>query len=809
MKIQTDSSTKLIGAQLSLCENIANIGDVTIREFLVYQTQESSGEFFGTSAFYKNNLADLIEETGEHLLNRMMLHFHHICMRAREVHVQHNFPNYHLSDDRVNDAMPANVNAITRVTFNEFSFYPYEKRGPLAFNELHAFCEKLEEAAREYPINMHVCVSSVPVYDQYLNDFNVCIYLQCGREPRLNVFSKAVPSDSDPIYDRTYNSYYAMIKRSDKYIKDVRAASFNLLNVMNERNVVTASAAVEGVYEALYSYPEFLLDNIKEQDDHADIIKYVCETILENAVDAERLNQFDFRQHKIALIGAVYDFTEKIEQDSKQKYVNFEGWARVATMPQANVGNHENAGNVIFRGGLIECVTAGGVEFITAVDICFDNNFDIAVKLYQRYLENCLRANKFISPYLSHIVTSNTTMVDVIEQPCDIVVQCDVNYSSIQRKTTTSKTLAPVDKENIIDTAFGPKSTIEAYDPYVLGKLANIFGARVEYYNKMISERRALALRVQRSPTFDGATQLDEFDKRASIHVMQPGPAIRCVLGRLLPEMSGKLESYESLFTQRDFIESLKKLEDIDSIVLGNSLLQWAVIHKVDEAVELIIENTNVDLWCKNSHGYSAFELAIMYGNNTLATRFYNLLIRGNDKAVTTSVLKYASVELKSLLLAAALEANRVSDVEFLLTIGADPFLLKNSTKPINVIRYGLSDVMFEVFYDYAKSTERLGLLSAFVLFNCDVKAKFLLLELCCRDRLDIEVDNIFKLQPDLFLTMSEIKRLHNLIDLTNDSELSRLVISHLNNLGYGDFAEELHEYERVRREFNSTRYPT
>lgn len=802
MKDQLNSSTKLINMQLAIRENVINRDDITIREFLVYQQALSSGEFGGTSACYKNshNLSELAEESSEHLLSRMILHFHHVCMRAREVHVQQNFPGFAVDDVSVNTEMPINVNAITRVVFSEFSFYPYQKRGPLTFDELHKFCEKFVEAASEYPINMHMCISSMPVCDANNDVFNVAVYLQCGSKVRINVFAKAVPDEVDPIYDDTRNACYATFNHPDEYINKINSSTADLVNKLIIGDLKAIRIAVDGLLAAIGSTPDFLLDKRNEIDRNVVNIKRSCEKIIDYIANREAYTRFNVRSVCFNLINSVSRFVLEVEKKSKKRHDEFKNWMKAAPMQQASAAYHDHSGRVIYRGGLVECVTAGGVDFVTAIDICFDYCFDVAAKLYQRYLENCLRDNRLITPYLSYIVTSNTIQLESFKHFCGTIVHCDAYFSSILYNTTESKSLAPAKREKLAETAFGSSATIEVYPPYILRESSNELRGRVEYYNKMIRERRAHTLEMRSSPHFASLSQSEVQETHSTVHLMRPNKAIKHLLVLLLPEIKQKFDDVQHPFAGEDFIAALDKIKDLNMMVLGNSLLQWSITNDIEAVFEIMYRRKDVNLQIKNIHGYTAFDLAVMYNRIEIATQLYGVLIEGSEHAITSSQLSSASKELKAVLLTAAIAAEREFDIKYFLGIGADLFLMSNYTRPMDMLAKHYSDSAFEIIYHHVKLSNKLNLFSTVTLFNLNKRASVLLIELCCRDRLDHEVDFIIKMKPDLYLSTSDIKRLHQLIDLNSGSELSHIIKTHLIDLGYQYHdIDELVEKEQVK----------
>src|SRR5471030_801339 len=111
MKMRTHSSSGT--ALLKLLKQLKE--KITIRDILVIQdsTRLVPGEF------YRHGRAS---ESDSALLARMLLHIAKMAEQASRVHLQDNF----LADKIT--MKPDHQNSVTRLSFNEFYFYPYHSR---------------------------------------------------------------------------------------------------------------------------------------------------------------------------------------------------------------------------------------------------------------------------------------------------------------------------------------------------------------------------------------------------------------------------------------------------------------------------------------------------------------------------------------------------------------------------------------------------------------------------------------------------------------------------------------------------------
>lgn len=779
------TTTNLINKQLTKWHNALSNNDITIKEYLVAQAEPTMGEFNGMKLV--NKPLDLDKESSEALLERMLSHIKLICMQARDSHIKDNFDNNSPNSIDAN-SQPTNANAIVRVTFSEFSFYPFFKRGALTINEFHLLCNKLLAATDEYPKNLHICLSSIPLIDQNNKVFNITIYLQCGSHSQINVFAKACPSDVDPQYPESTNPYYAKIDADNqlatKFKKDVLALEELILN----GDLQTIKITVENILAKMKARPSYLLNN--EGNFYQEIcrIEELCKIILTHTTDEETFKKIDRQSIAIELINTIIEYIEEYEfarnDDSQQllKLIN------EVSVPQATLGTHDNGGVTLYIGGLVECTTAGGAKFVTGIDVCLDNSYNFAARLYERYMENCLRDGKIITPYFSHIITSNSITVSPDEQPGSLVVHCDVRNSSITDKHADPSTLLPENSTTINDSAFGSQALIECYKPYLLKKIEGNYRSRIAYYNKMIRDRASASMLHQHSSDMGTNDILNAYDKRSSLHTMQPASFRRFILELILPDLS----YHDSSITDHDVKSALEKHNDINADIMGNSLLHWAIIHGLTDIVEFALKNKNINLHLKNEHGYTAFDLAIMYNRTEIASTLYQSLLVKGERTTSVDAADNAQPETKAKLLTTAMAAGQVLDVKYFLEIGADYFYKNYHTTHANAKISKLTPAIFELLYERANSTDQLLYLTDETISNGGPKSATLLLELCCRDKLEENVSYLLRHHRYFTPTISEIDKLLSLIDKNDGTNIYTTVKMHLVKLGYGNYLNEV-----------------
>jgi hypothetical protein len=179
---------------------------VLIRDILVTQDrlddrENRVGEFHSTLA---------TNESEDAFAKRIMLHIKKMASIASDIHRNDNFTvteekeTSSTTHNKTTHAMKANcINNVTRLSFNEYYFYPGKKRGPLSLHTLKEIITEIEKLASLLPENLHLVLASFPVVDLKKQVSNMVIHVQCSQTPVLHMFAKAIPSNNEPVYPDT------------------------------------------------------------------------------------------------------------------------------------------------------------------------------------------------------------------------------------------------------------------------------------------------------------------------------------------------------------------------------------------------------------------------------------------------------------------------------------------------------------------------------------------------------------------------------------------------------------------------------
>jgi hypothetical protein len=107
---------------------------------------------------------------------------------------------------------PDKRNEVTRVSFNEYYFYPHEMRGPLSEWAFQQLVSAIEQLATRLPENLHLLLASFPVCDTDGFVTNLVLYVQCGTTPCIDVRAKTSEASKEPWYPETRSWSYCPSK---------------------------------------------------------------------------------------------------------------------------------------------------------------------------------------------------------------------------------------------------------------------------------------------------------------------------------------------------------------------------------------------------------------------------------------------------------------------------------------------------------------------------------------------------------------------------------------------------------------------
>lgn len=86
------------------------------------------------------------------------------------------------------------LNTITRILTYEFSLYTHV---PLSLDSFSLFIKSIRKMLSNKNENIHLLLATLPVVNSDNKLMDMAVYIQCGAEPRMNVFCKTFPSPVD------------------------------------------------------------------------------------------------------------------------------------------------------------------------------------------------------------------------------------------------------------------------------------------------------------------------------------------------------------------------------------------------------------------------------------------------------------------------------------------------------------------------------------------------------------------------------------------------------------------------------------
>lgn len=771
--------------------------DVMIRDVIAVQLQKAKGEFQGLSTSFNYLKSDLKDETDEHLVSRMIMHFHTVCMEARELHLKDNYVNPEMFDatlqaeKNVDSAaleeekkcklMPGCENNIMRVSFAEFSFYPFEDKGPLSMEAYQLLISKLSDAAQEYPENMHMLMATLPVNVVGNQVVNLAIYIQCGRTPVLHPFIKSMPSNVDAVYSNTSSRfatagglvnvvvdklnhaqrYIEMIKHVDEPAK-MSAAIHNILDICNQNDE----------YRYVDHHHADLLPSLVE-------LEAACNTILQmidsGAIDKEMLIKTLLQE----LYSKIYKYQADIKKMNSQYYLDAIEMIHKRQVTQVLVGGEDKSNITLYPGGLIECVTLGGEKFVTVVDICLDHDIGLGMELLSSYMNTCLSAGQDeITSRVSYVVTSNT--VGLVSKNCvsGEVLQCDpYNYGKKDARDAHIDADLKV-KASIDSPAFGPKIDLYIYPSRSVPHLSGALNLKRERYNSLIRQKQRLRLlRLQQATNPGLASAIQELDM--TIHhltVLRDLPA-----SILDPE--NKFD-YRAAHPEDSNVLSLKNIRYIqfalenglnpNSTIGGMPLIHWAIKLEFNMVVFAMLAAHGIDLTLRDHYGDTPLDIIAQGNKSVLCCELYTWT-EDQDTRLNFINRTYRSIsaEMKIKLLDAAVNLNRLTDVKAMLHCGANPYdtVVYDVDVLESVFKAGDRD-MVAAFYAHAKAHDYVKDLIESLEVSTPNDLKMQLLVFLIIDDNHKDMRKLFARKPDVFVSEESFSILFNMLKLFDNDKV-------------------------------------
>jgi hypothetical protein len=300
---------------------------------------------------------------------RLLDHIDFLAAVANEYHQT----QYCQTDNNGNYTIRADcLNKITRLSLNEFSLYTYN---PIDQAKFPSFLNSIEFIAKKIQPNVHLLLSSLPLKTKDNDLLNVCLYVQCGNDPIIETFSKAIPYQNDPTYFMATN--FSQMTGYDTEWLDQQ------INPNDIKNNILYIYEMKGViyYSVITPKGEKIIDfltPIKILDSLSFDIKKLIEYSAYNMaiINGHLKNSYAF----VAKEGHLKTPIEVIDKDSL----------------------------IISNNSIFIIKTAGGSKYLQIIEICFDHALGLSKKLIQdRFEINILNDNEFMPEQIDELITSN------------------------------------------------------------------------------------------------------------------------------------------------------------------------------------------------------------------------------------------------------------------------------------------------------------------------------------------------------------------------------------------------------------------
>lgn len=455
---------------------LANDQPIYIRELIVYPNKNNFtnvGEFDPELVQSKNiNITHLESETEEKLIYRLSKFINNLASRAAFLHIKDNFVDEHLSFERLNH--------ITRLSLPEYALYPAEKRGPLTLNGLNKLLQEIEFIAQWNPENLHLLLGTVPVRTIHDQVHNICIYVECGKNPRLHLVVKALPASRDLRYPGTTNSNFSSAFLPQELMRELRLLSEQLVEDLThhrpEVSLINVMKLKDLCQKSVFLTPHKEL---------VDILNLVHSRIEQDFYLTNHTGWNEAKTDALLLEDEIGNFIDT--HNAKQQ-------AQISCIAPFSFSDRDHPNVNVIYGGNFECRTAGGALFLVAVDICLDHHLGVAKNCFLHQLKHArLNNDRIIPTHISQLITSNTVSLSKKSLLSESIVQADPDNVIVCIDENLGFSL-PERKEKLPDPFFGSHLKMKIYPIYELPTYKPSLKNQIHQHNHFINKLNALRI---------------------------------------------------------------------------------------------------------------------------------------------------------------------------------------------------------------------------------------------------------------------------------------------------------------------------
>ncbi|MEO8401328.1 MAG: hypothetical protein ABI597_05945 [Gammaproteobacteria bacterium] len=474
-KIEFSSLEQHYKARLEkrLLAPIRQAHNVTIREIVITQcdlpNNDNNGEFnVMGNAIIPGKKITYSEETNVELLDRVMEQIQQLAGIGTQRHLQDNF----LFESKALNAKPVVEsdckNSITRVSTNEFFFYPAAERGPFTEKVFGQLIKRIEALAKKLPENLHLALGTFPVENNHREIHCVAIYIQAGSLPRIDVISKAFPSRRDPDYPKTTTVFYTGNTTGESLASAVKKATKLISSTEPDNVTVEQIEELIALCDTNLEYPA--PNDLKMLLNHF-LARLENQNLSNNQISVElsEITQLSF-QYAADIKKAAGDNRQKAEA-ARDQLPNF---AKTVFQPQ------------------IIGVTANGSRFGITFEICLDHGNQTGKIALERDFNNAQRnGSGALTLYATQLVTSNIVKLRIKGHVTQYAFITHTDFSAPGIKHFTGpldvqqKLLAPEEKKRWA-SAFCTTINIHVYKRMSIDGLITELRDRINVYHEFM-----------------------------------------------------------------------------------------------------------------------------------------------------------------------------------------------------------------------------------------------------------------------------------------------------------------------------------
>jgi hypothetical protein len=473
-------------------------GQVRVRDVIVIGEGSScKGEFTGVNFFF--NKSKLRDEADDSLIARMHDEISALAHRVAAIHLADNFIDADKTKMREDKK-----DCVTRLTSNEFYFYPYAKRGALKNESFANLLTRIESLAATLPENLHLILSSFPVMDADNQVHNTVVHVQCGELPRLYAFSKSMPSSVDPKYPSTVMPFFMMGPETKGILRVMSLLIGEIFNGIRQAEPVISQEKLKRLYHQLKlfevpSRPDALalIQALASDSKNKKAMIRVFPSVMKRVIaEIEEKKSKDLGAIQAAILKSEVKFSKLPASGSLNAAVNYSG--------------------------LIPCRTKGGADFTTAIGICLDESDFITKRMYMNALNHQTKGMPLLIPtQVSQVVTSNSISMARESIFAGDLIHADANLSLVNMYSKLWVGPKNPRLERWEASRFGLNTTLFIYPARDLARVGDDLGEMIRSLNQLSIRTQTLLMMMHRYPGKEEISrQVNDIKLRMAFHLM-------------------------------------------------------------------------------------------------------------------------------------------------------------------------------------------------------------------------------------------------------------------------------------------------